>query len=84
MKSQDYENARDGVDEAVGLLDQRRLLTAKEVAGFLGLPVLTVYYHARAGIIPGRVAIGQRVKFDPEALRRWIANGGTALPEEPK
>ena len=80
----DQESAPERAREGANPFDMGRLLTAKEVADYLGLPVLTVYYHGRAGIIPGRVAIGRTVKFDPEALRQWVAAGGMALPEEPK
>lgn len=88
MQNQDNEHAPEGAREAANPLDMGRLLTAKEVAEYLGLPVLTVYYHSRAGVIPGRVVIGRTVKFDPEALRRWVAKGGQALDggwrKEPK
>lgn len=65
--------------DALSPLDQGRLLTAQEVAAYVGLPVLTVYYHARQGIIPGAVRIGRRVMFNPDELRRWVAAGGQAF-----
>lgn len=54
-------------------------MTAKEVAEYLGIPVLAVYGFAREGMIDGVVRIGRSVRFDPEALRRWISNGGPAF-----
>lgn len=55
---------------------RRRLGTAKEVAGILGMPLTTLYDHARGGGIPGTVRIGTRVRFDLDKLDAWLDAGG--------
>lgn len=57
-----------------------RLLTAREVSRRLGVPTSTVYGLAREGRIGGVVRVGRSVRFEPEALERWIDGGGQALP----
>lgn len=56
-----------------------RLLTAREVADILGMREHAVYRLAREGIIPV-VHVGRFLRFDPDQLQEWIANGGKALP----
>lgn len=53
-----------------------RLATAAEVAKMLGLPLTTMYDHARANTIPGAVRIGRRVLFDLDKLEPYIKAGG--------
>jgi excisionase family DNA binding protein len=54
-----------------------RLLRAREVAAMLNLSSAhRVYDLARRGMIPS-VRIGRLLRFDPEALQTWIAQGGT-------
>ena len=70
-----------GVHEEPLLGAQRgrpRLLTADEVAELLGRPRHVVYRLSREGRIP-TVRIGLRgYGYDPLALERWIAGGGSA------
>ncbi len=47
-----------------------RLLTAPQVASYLGLALQTV--RNRSAEIPGRKCIGRRVVFDRLAIDRWI------------
>lgn len=49
----------------------KRLLNAKEAAGYLGLVVDTVYKKARLRELPS-VKVGRALRFDVEALRRFI------------
>lgn len=80
MSDQEHEFASEAMFEAVNRHNSKsRLLTAKEVADYLGLPVLAIYGFAREGIIAGVVRIGRSIRFEPEALRQWIANGGQAF-----
>ncbi|MQA92691.1 MAG: helix-turn-helix domain-containing protein [Gemmatimonas sp.] len=37
-----------------------------------------VYRMARNGVLPS-VRLGRKVRFDPEVIERWIAQGGTAI-----
>lgn len=57
-------------------LSRRRLVPAAVVARMLGIPLSSVYDHARSGRLPGVVRIGRRVLFDLEALEWWVARGG--------
>ncbi|HEY6330642.1 MAG TPA: helix-turn-helix domain-containing protein [Blastocatellia bacterium] len=64
-------NARGGI--AVS-----KLLTVPETAAVLGLRSDTVYAMAKAGVLP-IVRIGAKaVRVSPEALQRFIEQGGTA------
>jgi excisionase family DNA binding protein len=51
---------------------ESRLLSIREAATFLGLQPATLYKYRMVGAVP-YVKIGTRVLFDPERLRRWIA-----------
>lgn len=58
------------------------LRDATFVKEFLGLKSeQRVYECARLGLIPS-VRIGRQVRFDEDALREWVKNGGTAKPNE--
>jgi excisionase family DNA binding protein len=49
----------------------KRLLNAKEAAGFLGLKVDTVYKKARLRELPS-VKVGRALRFDVKALERFV------------
>jgi excisionase family DNA binding protein len=49
----------------------KRLLTAGEAAGFLGLKVDTIYKKARLRELPS-VKVGRSLRFDLKALERFI------------
>ena len=55
------------------------LLTAQQVAVLLQVPRARVYELVRLGLLPG-IRVGRQVRLSPDALRQWIAAGGTALP----
>ena len=61
------------------LRSHRVLLTVKETAQILGLPISRVYDLCRQQILP-TVRLGRQVRIDPERLEEFIANGGKALP----
>jgi len=48
------------------------VMTAHEVAEYLGLSVETIYRKARAGEIPA-MRIGRRWRFFREALQGWLS-----------
>ncbi len=49
----------------------KRLLNAEEAAQYLGLQVDTIYKKARLRELPS-VKVGRALRFDVEALRRYI------------
>lgn len=58
-----------------------RLVDAKDVAEFLGLPLSTIYDRTRLGRLPGAVRIGTRIKYDLGKVERWLDAGGDAPGE---
>lgn len=53
-----------------------RLLTAKQTAELLQVALPRVYELARLNLIPC-VRMGRQIRFDENALREWVARGGT-------
>lgn len=58
----------------------KRLEKAEVVAPILGLTKQALYEAVRTGIIPA-VRIGRRIRFNPEVLREWMAQGGKPIEE---
>ena len=56
-----------------------KLITGSEVAETLGIPLTTVYDHARSGLLPS-IRIGRAVRFRPEAIKNFVERGGQPLP----
>lgn len=54
------------------------LWTAKDVADFLKMSVSWVYKAAERGDIPGQVRVSNRLRFDPNAIRRELGGLGGA------
>jgi len=54
----------------------RKLYDAQAVADRLSVRLHRVYQLAREGAIPV-VRIGRTMRFEPDAVERWIAQGGT-------
>lgn len=63
-------------------LMNRRLLTIKEVADYMGLSVHTLYTMVAQRRIP-HVKVGRLVKFDVETLDKWIKQQ-SVMPIAPK
>ena len=55
-----------------------RLLTAAELALWLGMTKQSVYDAIRRGRIPV-VRIGKQIRVDPAVIKTWIEQGGTPL-----
>lgn len=53
------------------MADNKEILTAKEVAGYLKIHQLTVHKYAREGKIPA-FKIGSDWRFHKKQLERWI------------
>jgi len=50
----------------------RQLISSRQVALALLLPVRSVYQLARLGQIPGVIRLGRRVRFDADVVERWL------------
>jgi excisionase family DNA binding protein len=49
-----------------------RLLSADEVADYLGVPVATLYQWRHKGSGPMAYRIGRHLRYDPRVLRAWL------------
>jgi excisionase family DNA binding protein len=58
-------------------VDVKTLIDVAAVSVRLGLPEWATYDLARRGQLPS-VKIGRRVRFDPDAVERFIESGGNA------
>jgi excisionase family DNA binding protein len=57
-----------------------RLTTVEETAmPLLGVTNARLYDMARRKLVP-HVRLGRTVKFSPEVLEKWVADGGRSLP----
>jgi excisionase family DNA binding protein len=55
--------------EAVGPV---RLLSAREVAELLQIPVGTIYQWRCTGVGPTSMRVGRHVRFNPEDVASWV------------
>ena len=55
---------------------QSTLITAKEVANWLNIPLPTVYEKTRTKELP-HVRLGRLVRYDKAKLEQFISEGGT-------
>jgi excisionase family DNA binding protein len=63
---------------------ERQILLADEVAELLRVDRQRVYELARRNAIPV-IRLGERqYRFDAEAIRQWIQQGGTSIESEAK
>jgi len=72
-------NKKPNLGEAMST-ELKKLETAEVVAPLLGLSKQALYEAVRKDLIPA-VWIGRRIRFDPEELAKWVAQGGKALEE---
>ena len=56
-------------------LERKRVVTAKDWAGFLGWSVKSVHHAAARGTFPGRIKVGRRSIWPPDAIERFIEAG---------
>ena len=57
------------------MLNHKSLVPTEPIARRLGLKPRDVAEMARLGLIPS-VRLGRRLRFDPDQVERWIADGG--------
>ena len=55
---------------------QTRFLKVPDVAALMDVPASTVYDLARRKRIGGMVRFGRHIRFDHDALERWLEAGG--------
>ncbi len=53
-----------------------RLLSADEVAEFLGVPVSTLYQWRHRGCGPDAYRVGRHLRYDPVIVRSWLEEHG--------
>ena len=58
-------------------MEGERLMTARETAALLGVPLGRLYDLVRAGLVPG-VRLGRSYRFSRRALAQFIDAGGRA------
>lgn len=51
-----------------------RYLTPVDLADLVGVPLETVYQWRRKGTGPRGFRVGRHLRYDPEDVRRWIAD----------
>jgi len=49
-----------------------KLLSAEEVAEFLGIPVNTLYQWRHKGTGPNAFRVGRFLRYDPVDVREWL------------
>ncbi|HET6358494.1 helix-turn-helix domain-containing protein [Streptomyces sp.] len=49
-----------------------RYFTPQDVAALLGVPIETVYQWRRKRTGPPGFRVGKHLRYDPDALHRWI------------
>jgi excisionase family DNA binding protein len=49
-----------------------KLLSAEEVAEFLGIPVNTLYQWRHKGTGPTAFRVGRHLRYDPVVVRDWL------------
>jgi excisionase family DNA binding protein len=56
--------------------EKQELIGVEAVAQRLGLHPKTVLAYAREGILPAVRMTKRTIRFDPEAIEKWIRDGG--------
>ena len=49
-----------------------RLLSAQEVADYLGVPLATLYAWRSRNLAPRGVKVGRHIRFRPVDVERWV------------
>jgi hypothetical protein len=49
-----------------------RLWTAQDVAGYLGVPIATLYQWRYLGTGPVAYRVGRHLRYDPATVRAWL------------
>lgn len=57
-----------------------KLLTAQEVADYLGVPLATLYQWRTKGTAPRAVKVGRHIRFRPVDLQAWCDRNADPVP----
>ena len=49
-----------------------RLWTAQDVAGYLGVPLTTLYQWRYLGTGPSAYRVGRHLRYEPAAVQAWL------------
>jgi excisionase family DNA binding protein len=49
-----------------------KLMTAEEVAEYLGIPINTLYQWRHKGCGPPAYRVGRHLRYDPKAVHAWL------------
>lgn len=60
--------------QAVPLPTCDRLWNVQDVSAFLGVPVATLHQWRYLGTGPEAFKVGRHLRYDPEAVRRWLVD----------
>jgi excisionase family DNA binding protein len=52
---------------------RERLMSAEEVAEYLGVPVNTLYQWRHKGAGPAAYRVGRHLRYDPSAVQTWLS-----------
>lgn len=66
---------------AIGELVRDRLLSAQEVADFLGVPLTTLYQWRTKGTAPRAVKVGRHLRFRQVDLDAWCNRNADEPPD---
>ncbi len=55
-----------------------RLWSVREVSDFLGIPVATLHQWRYLGTGPEAFRVGKHLRYDPHAVRTWLAEQCTS------
>lgn len=61
----------------VDLVECARLWSVHDVAGFLGVPVPTLYKWRYLGTGPAAFRVGRHLRYDPAEVRAWLVRDCT-------
>ncbi|OIO04662.1 MAG: hypothetical protein AUJ52_14865 [Elusimicrobia bacterium CG1_02_63_36] len=53
-------------------MEEKRLLSVDELSAYLSLPKSTIYSWVSMRRIPGVVRLGRALRFEKQAIDRWI------------
>jgi predicted DNA-binding transcriptional regulator AlpA len=59
------------------------LWTAQDVAGYLGVPLATLYQWRYLGTGPSAYRVGRHLRYEPTAIQAWLDQHEGRTPRRP-